>query len=865
MTYGFFTKEEASKKIKYSLEEPGPNCADCGLFTNCKSPRMKWSGKGKLKCLILAEAPGPDEDEYGTQLIGRVGQGIRDKLEYYGLDLDRDFWKLNAINCFPNVNGKIREPTNQEIAYCRPIVQATINELKPQYIWVMGGKATASMFGEYFSTTKISRWRGTCIPDRRTNAYIIPMYHYSYVARNERDSNLMAQYDRDLSFAVECLKKPAFTWEDESDLVNRLYRYEDVIALLDDFIKDPPNSLYIDFETTGIKPYRPGHKIVSIAMTDVNDLAYSFPLQYRDYWTKSQLAEIIKRLVIIFEHPQIGKQAQNIKFEDEWSSVILGCTTSPWDWDTMLGSRIIDNRGKWSGLKFQTFINFGVAGYDSAINPYKKGSPFNNMDKAPIDELLLYGGLDVIYGKKLVEIQKAKIKGKQREAYNLFHTGTLEFSKIQQNGIHTDEEYYKEQRDNLQTRIKKIEEDLTSGEEAQKFRKKMKRGLVIKEKDFSPTDLGALFYDVLKMPPVYTEKTRDLPIKEKRRYSINAAIIETFDIPFANSLIKLRQLKKTSNTYLGQYMRESYRGKMHPSFDLIVPVSYRGSSSNPNFQNIPVREEEAKKVVRSGILPTKGWRLLEADYKSIEVTTGAFYHKDPNMIKYLTDSTTDMHRDSASDIWMLPESEVTHEIRFYAKNGWVFPQFYGSYYANCAKDLWDRCINLKTASGVVLKDHIKSKEIRAYRYFEDHCHEVERIFWKERFRVYDQWRNDINAYYRRTGDIETFFGFKYQGYMTTKEASNYPIQGTAFHILLWTLIEMGKWLRANNMESKIIGQIHDSIVIDLSPYEEEEVIETLVDIGTNQIREKYDWITIPLEMELEITPTDGSWYEKEEL
>jgi DNA polymerase-1 len=693
------------------------------------------------------------------------------------------------------------------------------------------------------------------------------MFHYSYVSRNEKDSNLRSQYDRDLDFAVNCFDKKPFKWQDESGLVEIVSRYEDVVELLNDFIDDPPKTLYVDFETTGIKPYRAGHKVVSVALCESNDISYSFPLQYRDHWTKDQLNDIIKLLKVVLENPKIGKQAHNMKFEDEWASVVLNCQTSPWDWDSMLGARIIDNRSKWTSLAFQTFINFGVRGYGAEINRYKKGSPFNNMDKAPISELLTYNGLDALYGKRLVDIQKPQIKGKQKEAYGLFHKGTLEFSKIQQQGIHTDEKYYEEQQKSLKKQIKALEHELMHGEDAAKFEKKFKRKLLIKEKDFSPTDLGLLFYEVLKKDPVYTEKTRDFPehLEDKKRYSINAAIIETFDEPFAVKLIRLRQLKKTSNTYLGQYARESHDCKMHPSFDLIVPISYRSSSSDPNFQNVPVREEEAKKIVRSGIFPTKGWRLLEADYKSIEVVTGSFYHKDPNMIKYLTDPATDMHRDSASDIWRLPEKEVTSEIRFHAKNGWVFPQFYGSYFKTCAKDLWDRCVNLKNASGVTLKEHIKHNGIRTYQSFVDHCQEVERIFWKERFRVYDDWRRDINAFYRRKGYIETFFGFRYRGYMSTKEAANYPIQGTAFHILLWTVIELGKWVRKNNLESKIIGQIHDSIVIDLSPNEEEEVIEALLDIGTKQVQEKYNWITIPLEMELEITPTDGSWYEKKEL
>ena len=115
---GFFTDEEVEKaRIKIDLDDTGPNCYSCGLSQRVQSPMMRFSGKGKKKVLIVAEAPGPEEDERNTQLIGKIGQEFREILFKRNLDLDRDFWKINSVNCWPwepGRKGKKRTNKNRQ-------------------------------------------------------------------------------------------------------------------------------------------------------------------------------------------------------------------------------------------------------------------------------------------------------------------------------------------------------------------------------------------------------------------------------------------------------------------------------------------------------------------------------------------------------------------------------------------------------------------------------------------------------------------------------------------------------------------------------------------------------------------------------
>src|SRR5512135_3881384 len=93
---GFFSDEEL-KEI--GIDVGGPNCAECKRNLTVKTPKMDYTGQGLKKTLLIAEAPGEEEDLEGVQLIGPAGQVLRKHLKPLGFDLDRDFHKINACNC----------------------------------------------------------------------------------------------------------------------------------------------------------------------------------------------------------------------------------------------------------------------------------------------------------------------------------------------------------------------------------------------------------------------------------------------------------------------------------------------------------------------------------------------------------------------------------------------------------------------------------------------------------------------------------------------------------------------------------------------------------------------------------------------
>lgn len=869
---GFFTREEIQAKASIHIELTEADCLTCGLYRTVTTPKMKWHGVGKLKALAVAEGPGGAEDKYGKQLMGATGNFFKGKLADRGFDLIRDFWRTNAINCRPtstNKDGVVsnRTPSSKEIDCCRPMLFKTISDLQPKFIWLMGGAAVESLLGHDFGNTSIGRWRNTFIPDQKHKAWLTPIYHPSYPNRDVRNTNLNAIYNHDLDRATRFIGEQSqeeFPFYDNGiNQVKILTDFNEIINMLG--VVNHSDLVVIDYETTGIKPYIPGHRIASVAIT-TSVFTISFPFEYASFFSLQQRNKIREALVKIWQNKKIKKVAHNAKFEHIWTTNIIGAQPVNWHWCTLQGAHIQDNRQAWNKLKFQIYVNFGIRPWGKDVEPYlnSHGKPFNTIDKCPIQTLLLYGGLDSYWTYRLLRKQEAFYNEPQnkglRNAFDLFNEGSIVLAEVQDNGVHVDEEYCHAEQKRYRKRIKVIENQLLNSEEADRFKEKTGRKLEIKEKDFSDHDLRILLYEVLGYET-------DKKTEKSKAKSVDEETLRHLGSPFVDLVLKRRKFRKIEGTYLGQFIRETYYGVMHPFFDLIVPVSYRGSANNPNFQNIPVRDEQAKKATRRAIVPSLGNQLLESDFSGIEVGINACYNHDPTLVAEVTDPNADMHRDTAADIWKIIIEEVHKDLRFYSKSQMVFPEFYGSWYDQCAKNLWRTAKKekLKTNSGIEVIKHLQRKGIITLDHFIAHIKEVERVFWNERFQVYAQWKKDIQKVYRKQGYIETFLGFRFQTYMTFNECTNYPAQGTAFHILLWTLIQVHKEIKKRGMLSKIIGQIHDSMVIDAVPSEVKKLIQLIDYWGTVMTRKTFEWITVPLKIDHEIAPINLSWYEKKEI
>ncbi len=455
------------------------------------------------------------------------------------------------------------------------------------------------------------------------------------------------------------------------------------------------------------------------------------------------------------------------------------------------------------------------------------------------------------------------INPKTQQAYDLMHRGTLAFARAEQQGIRVDTEYAEKMKTHLTRRIERMERLFR----ATKFYKHWEHTTKTKPNINSNHQLAAFLYGVKKLEPTRLTVTG--------KGSTDEDTLTQLNIPELNDLLEIRKLRKVRDTYLDAFTREQVNGYIHPSFNLHLVRTFRSSSDRPNFQNIPRRDKEAMNICRKALFPRPGHQLLEVDYSGLEVRIATCYHQDPTMIRYINNVGSDMHADIAEQIFMIENFDrKKHKVlRDAAKSGFVFPEFYGDYYGNCAVGLachwgqlpqgkWRAEQGIKIPEGF-LSDHLIAQGMKSLGKFTDHVKNVEEDFWTNRFQVYAQWKERWWETYRKQGYIDMLTGFRCSGVMTQNEVSNNPVQGAAFHCLLWAFIEVDQIMQKEQWDTRLIGQIHDAIVLDVNPAELNHVAKVIRRVTCVDLPKAWPWITVPLDVEMDICPVDGSWADKE--
>lgn len=452
------------------------------------------------------------------------------------------------------------------------------------------------------------------------------------------------------------------------------------------------------------------------------------------------------------------------------------------------------------------------------------------------------------------------------EGARLLHNGILALAEVEATGMRIDTQRLDQNLEETEAKIKRIQSKLIAKDEWALWRKRFGASTKIG----SHEQMGELLFEVMKFP--CTEFT------DNGRPSTDITALEKVDLPFVRGWLKMAQLQKAHGTYLKGIKAETVDGRLHPVFNLHTAITYRSSSDSPNFQNMPVRVPAIAKLIRDNFVPSEGCVLVETDYVGIEVRIAACYHKDPVMLTYIKDPTKDMHGDMAAQIYMLTEKWIKEhgkQHRYGAKNKFVFPEFYGDYYVSCAKALWEWMVRAKLEGpgGISLVDHLREHGITKRGAcdpdlkarpgtFEKHIQEVENDFWNNRFGVYGKWKRKWWDRYQDTGGFDTLSGFRIEGELRRNAVINYPVQGSAFHCLLWSLIRINKLLKKRGMKSRIVGQIHDSIVADVRIEELADYLALVRKVMTQDIMRAYPWIIVPLDIENEICPPNGTWNDK---
>ena len=317
----------------------------------------------------------------------------------------------------------------------------------------------------------------------------------------------------------------------------------------------------------------------------------------------------------------------------------------------------------------------------------------------------------------------------------------------------------------------------------------------------SPKQLGVVLFEHLQLPVIKKTKTG---------YSTDAKVLEALEgkHPLINTILEHRKLAKLQSTYLDglKPLVNAKTRRIHTHFQQTVTVTGRLSSTDPNLQNIPTRTEEGKQIRRI-FVPGEGYDwLMSCDYSQVELRILACIAQDELLLEAFRHGQ-DVHARTAAEVFGVPLAEVTHEMRSRAK-AVNFGIVYGISDFGLAKQL-----------------NVGRKEAAGY---------IESYF--ARYTGVKKYMEDIVAKAREQGYVSTLMGrrrylpdirhsnFNLRSF-AERTAINTPIQGTAADIMKKAMIEVERALEAAKLRSRILLQVHDELVLEVTEGEKEQVAE----------------------------------------
>lgn len=310
---------------------------------------------------------------------------------------------------------------------------------------------------------------------------------------------------------------------------------------------------------------------------------------------------------------------------------------------------------------------------------------------------------------------------------------------------------------------------------------------------------------------LYTDKGLTPGKKTKTGYSTDAATLEKLhdEWPeFIGPLLRYREIEKLRSTYGEGLINEiAPDGRIHATFNQTVARTGRLSSDKPNLHNIPVRSDEGR-VFRTAFVAPKGWSLLVADYNQIELRCIAHLANDPGLVGAFQ-AGEDIHRSTAARVFGVKPEDVTHDQRSKAKM-----VSYGLAYGMEAYGLSQRlAIPVDEAAGILNAYFAAFPNVK--QYMDDAIHQARQAGYTEtlfgRRRHIEELMSD-NFRVRQAGE---------------RQAMNAAIQGLAADIFKIALVRIDKALTKAKVQSRVVLQVHDEVIVEV-PDNEKDIVGPLV-------------------------------------
>ena len=550
-----------------------------------------------------------------------------------------------------------------------------------------------------------------------------------------------------------------------------------------------------DTETTSLDYMKA--EIVGLSFAVQTGEAAYLPLShfYPNVPTQLNREQVLEKVRPFLENPNCLKVGQNLKYDYHVLAnhgVILRGIAH----DTMLASYVLDSTGK-HNLDFlaQKHLNLKTIRFEEVAG--KKGVKQLNFSEVPIDVATRYASEDSDICVRLHHALQAKLQAEPNllELYKKLEMPLLVvLAKMERHGVLIADNLLSTQSFELEQQIMSLEQK-THNLAGHCFNLG------------SPKQIQTVLYEKLKLPILKRTPTGQPSTDE----SVLQELAEDYELP--KLLLEHRSLSKLKSTYIDKLPQQINvkTGRVHTSYNQVVTVTGRLSSSDPNLQNIPIRSVEGRKIRQAFIAPN-GYKIVAADYSQIELRIMAHLAKDDGLISAFQNNQ-DIHRATAAEVFNVPVSNVTNELRRHAK-AINFGLIYGMSSFGLAKQL-----------------DISRADAQTY---------IDAYF--ERYPNVKKYMNVTKVLAKEQGFVETLFGRRLYlpdidsrnpmlRQYAERTAINAPMQGTAADIIKRAMLAVDNWLETGNIAAKMIMQVHDELVFEIKTEQVEtsvEMIKTLM-------------------------------------
>ncbi len=565
--------------------------------------------------------------------------------------------------------------------------------------------------------------------------------------------------------------------------------YKIVLSLkdLDDLIKTllKSNQISFDLETTSLKPI--DAEIVGISFSNKANSGWYIPLKYneknKNHFSNDDLKFVLNRLKKVFNSNSILKIGQNVKFD----ILILryhGVSVNGPIFDTLIAAHLINPNSRSNSLSSLSIelLNYEMVPIEDLIG---KGQNKITMDQVPLKATAFYATEDADITFQLASILDEKLKS--MDLFKIFSTIEIPLIEVliemEYLGTYVDVKFLRNISDKMKIKLIDLKNIIykLSGEEFNIN---------------STQQLANILFDILNLPKIKKRSTaEDVLIELGRKHELPKYLLE------------YRKCNKLKNTYLDTLPDQVNQktGRIHTTFNQTIAATGRLSSTNPNFQNIPIRRKEGREIRIAFTAQEEGYKILSADYSQVELRIMAHLSRDKNLCNAFKNNE-DVHSRTASNVFNVPMDNVSPEMRRVAKIV-NFGIMYGAGPFRMSKEL-DLSIS---EAGKIINSYFEQ-----YSGIKNYIEETIKRAKKDKF------IKTILGRRRPVWDLDSDNGNRRKA--AERMAVNMPIQGSAAELIKIAMINIFKDINDKNMASKMILQIHDELIFEYPQHEEEEII-----------------------------------------